>query len=54
MQPPVFRDPPDLLVSPGPAKHSHQPATAEPGDRHETDSGSVIPSTHGRGVGGRH
>lgn len=43
MQPPVFRDPPDPLVNPSPAKHSHQPATAELGD-----------STHGRGVGGGH
>lgn len=52
MQPPVFRDPPDPLVSPSPAKHSHHPATA--GDRDQVESGSIIPSTHGRGVGVGH
>lgn len=54
MQPPVFRDPPDPLVSPSPAKHSHQPATAEFGDRDQVEGGSIIPSTRGRGVGGGH
>lgn len=54
MQPPVFRAPADPLVWPSPAKHSHQLATGKLGDREQAESGSVIPSTSGRAVGGRH
>lgn len=54
IQPLVFRAPPDPLVSPSAAEHSHQPGTLELGDRDQADSGSVIPSKQDSNVGGRH